>query len=210
MKFGKVIDISRKIHKDIPVWPGDEKVKLQKGMSIKNGDICNLSSINMSVHTGTHTDAPRHFIDEGMDIASLDLASFIGYAKVFELDVKECITKESIEKLPIDSGDIVLFKTSNSLLSEDVFHEKFIYIDISAASYLVEKKIKTVGVDYLSVDCFKSFDYPVHKLLLSSNIGIIEGLNLRHVKEGSYLLCSLPLKIDNADGSPVRAVLIEI
>lgn len=211
MKIKRIIDVSRKIHPAMAVWPGDDGVEITRILSMKNGGGCNLSSIKIGLHTGTHIDAPFHFIDEGIKVPDLDLSRFIGNVKVFKIDVQECISAKDLESLPINEGDVVFFKTSNSLLPDNgIFHKSFIYIDKSAAAYLVEKKIKTVGVDYLSVEKFHSPDHPAHTLLLSNNIGIVEGLCLKDAEEGEYFFSCLPLLIEDVEGSPVRAVLIEL
>ncbi len=211
MNLNKIIDVSRKISPKISVWPGDKAVKINKECSIQSGDKCNISSLELCVHTSTHIDAPYHFIDNGKTIEAIDLNRFIGFAKVFELNAKECIKASDIENLPIENGDVVFFKTSNSFIdATEEFKKDFIYLDKSAAEYLSGKNIKTVGVDYLSVEAYFSSDYPVHHILLSNNIGIIEGLCLKEVKEGKYFFSSLPLKIEGVDGSPTRTVLIEV
>jgi len=211
MKFNNIIDISRRIYPGMVLWPGDAGVQINRQASIKSGDICNLSSINMGLHTGTHIDAPLHFIDEGEDVSSRNLSRFMGFAKVFELNVKECITADDIKSLSIDEDDIVLFKTVNGLIPEEAdFVKYYVYIDASAAKWLIDKKVKTVGIDYLSVDNFYLEDSPVHRIFLSQGVGIIEGLQLKDVKEGRYFLSCLPLRIDGVDGCPVRAVLVEI
>jgi len=193
------------------VWPGDNGVDISRDAAMQKGNHCNISTIRMGVHTGTHADAPFHFIDGGTKIDNVDLTNFIGLVKVFELASSKLVKVEDIKELPINKGDIVFFKTSNSLIPEGaVFNKEYIYLDIAAAEVLVERGIKTVGVDYLSVEGFNSEGHLVHKLLLSKNIGILEGLCLKEVEEGEYLFSALPLKIEDGDGSPVRAVLLEI
>ncbi|MCX8129802.1 MAG: cyclase family protein [Clostridia bacterium] len=211
MKIKKVIDITRRIHTDMVIWPGDRSVTIKREALIKNGNVCNLSSIEMGLHTGTHIDAPFHFIDEGCDIASLDISKYIGNAKVFEVKSRKAVTAGDLENLAINENDIILFKTANSNLPEDCkFARGFVYLDESAANYLVSKKVKSVGIDYLAIDKFDSSDHPAHHILLGNNIGIMESLLLKDVPEGEYFLSCLPLKITGVDGSPVRAVLLEI
>jgi arylformamidase len=211
MKIKKIIDISRNLYPQMMVWPGDKKLKINRGMSTKTGDTVNVSSLELSAHTGTHIDAPFHFFDDGLDIISLDLTKFLSFVKVFELKVERCITDIDLLSLDIEEGDAIILKTSNSFLPEDEpLSEKYTYLDISAAEYLVTKKVKTIGVDHLTVDSLDSKDFPVHKLLLSNKIGIIEGLRLKAVNEGIYLLAALPLKLEGLDGSPIRAVLAKL
>lgn len=211
MKIKKIIDISREISPETVLWPKDAGVKINTEASLEKGDSCNLSSIEMGLHTGTHIDAPFHFIQKGIGIMSLDLSKFIGFVKVFELQVESVITEESIRLLDIQEGDAVFFKTSNSELPvKGEFNKAFIGIDASAAQYLVDKKIRTVGVDYLSVDRFGSQTHPAHHILLAQEIGIIEGLYLKNVDPGTYFFSCLPLKIQGVEGTPARAVLLEI
>jgi arylformamidase len=209
-RIKNIIDISRKIHMGMTVWPGDKNVKIERDSAIENGDYVNTSSMNLSLHTGTHVDAPLHFIDGALDVCSVDLRKFMGFVKLFELNVNERITRGDIKDLPINEGDSVFFKTSNSNLSlKEPFNPEYIYMDIGAGVLLVEKKVKAVGVDYLSVDGFKCGSGDVHKLFLSNNIALIEGLCFKNVTPGKYFYSCLPLCIDNGDGSPVRAVLAE-
>lgn len=193
------------------VWPGDGGVEVTKDMLIKKGDVCNLSSLSMGVHTGTHVDAPLHFIDEGKDIGNLDISRFIGFVNVFELKSEKVITADDIEHLAIKKGDAVFFKTRNSLIPEkEPFNKDYVYFDKTAAELLIKRGVRTVGVDYFSIDGFGLGEYPVHRLLLSDEIGIIEGLCLKDVGEGKYFFSCLPLKVEGADGAPVRAVLLEV
>lgn len=210
MKIKRIIDISGTISDRTTIWPGDDGITLNRIQSIGSGDACNLSTLNMGVHTSTHVDAPLHFIDGGLDVASVSLDKFIGFAKVFNLYVDKCIKALDLVGLDINAGDIVLFKTSNSSLDmTSAFNKEFIYLEEGAAKFLVDKKIATVGIDYLSVESFYSNNSETHKLLLDNGIGIIEGLRLYDVQEGEYFLSCVPLKIEESEGSPARAVLVE-
>lgn len=210
MRIRRIIDISATISDKTTIWPGDGGITLNRIQNINSGDTCNLSTLNMGVHTATHIDAPLHFIAGGADVASINLSKFIGVAKVFDLCAKNCIKASDLYELNISSGDIVLLKTSNSSLDlTGVFNKEFVYLDEGAAKFLVDKNITTVGIDYLSVENFYSGCAITHKLLLQNEIGIIEGLRLKGVPEGEYFLSCVPLKIEGAEGSPVRAVLVE-
>lgn len=210
MKIGKVIDITREISEDMIVWPGDPDVHITKCCSMDDGNDFNLSGISMGLHTGTHIDAPLHFIKGGEDVSSMDPGNFLRLVKVFSISVAECITEEDLKDLPINEGDALFFRTSNSDLPEyGAFNQDYVYMDISAAEYLLEKKVEVVGIDYFSIDGYEIQDYSVHKLFLSNGIIIVEGLCLRDVADGVYLCSFSPLKIKGADGSPVRVLLIE-
>ncbi|AEV67329.1 putative metal-dependent hydrolase [Acetivibrio clariflavus DSM 19732] len=210
MKIKRIIDISGTISDRTTLWPGDEGVTLDRIQNIESGDSCNLSVLRMGTHTSTHVDAPLHFVAGGADTASVNLNKFIGFAKVFNLSTQDCIKASDLYPLNINVGDIVLFKTKNSFLDMNgLFHKGFVYLDESAARFLADKKVATVGIDYLSVESFYADNAVTHKLLLQNEIGIIEGLRLKDVQEGEYFLSCVPLKIEGADGSPVRAVLVE-
>ncbi len=212
MKIKRIIDISRRIYTGMAVWPGDDEVRITRTKTMKSGGDYNLSSMSMGVHTGTHADAPVHFVNDGISMPSVDLSRFIGFVKVFKLNSEKYITADDLKGLPVNEGDIIFFRTSNSDLPEsEEFYKDFVYLEVSAAEYLVQKKIKTIGIDYLSVGGYGVDSGPVvHRLLLSNSIGIIEGLCMKDVREGTYMFSGLPLCIEGGDGSPVRAVLMEI
>lgn len=206
----KIYDISRNVTQDLVIWPGDVNVSISKSSSFEAGDGVQVSRIEMGLHTGTHIDAPRHYVQGAKELDDVDIKLFFGDAKVFELDVDGLITAGDIAGLNIDKGDIVLFKTGNSEISDThPFVKEYIALSLDAAQYLVDKKIKSVGIDYLSIEAFTSKGNPVHKHLLSNEIGVIEGLCLKGVAEGEYFLSCLPLKISGVEASPVRAVLVK-
>ncbi|MDF2686858.1 MAG: arylformamidase, partial [Clostridia bacterium] len=158
-----------------------------------------------------HVDAPKHFIDNGITIENLTLDYLIGEAKVYEILNNKVITKELIKNLDIVKNDIVIFKTDNSeILQDSHFHTEYTFFDLSAVEYLKNIGIKTIGCDYLSIEQFKTPRHVAHETLLGADIVIIEGLLLKGIKPGKYFLSALPLKIQNGNGSPVRAVLMEI
>ena len=206
----KIYDITRNVSRDLAVWPDDIKVSIKKTSSFENGDGVQVSRIEMGLHTGTHIDAPRHYVQGAKELNDMDITRFLGKAKVFEMDIKGLISAKDISELNIGKDDIVLFKTANSDISDThTFAKDYIALSLDAAKYLVDKKIKTVGIDYLSIEAFVSENNPVHKHLLGNEIGVIEGLSLKGVPEGEYFLSCLPLKIYGVEASPVRAVLIK-
>lgn len=210
MKDNNIIDITASITHDMTTWPGEDGVVYRIMQSIKRGDDYNVNKMIMGLHIGTHIDAPLHLIDDDMSIDQIALSHFIGEARVIFVDTKKCITAHDIMDKNITKDDIILFKTINSENPEtEPFFEDYIYIDDEAAQFLVDKKIKTVGIDYMSVEDFYTENNETHKLLLSNRIGIIEGLNLKDVDEGVYFLSCLPLKIVGLEASPCRAVLIK-
>ncbi|MCS7202711.1 MAG: cyclase family protein [Dictyoglomus sp.] len=205
------IDVSLLIHENMLFWPSDPKFFLERVSEISKGNNANLSRISLGLHTGTHIDTPYHFLDDGKTLEKIDISRFYGIAKVFEIRSEDKISLIDIEKLEIEKDDIILFKTKNSLLlRENIFHENYIGLSIEGAEYLVEKEIKAVGIDYLSIGPRGEEGRKVHKILLSREIGIVEGLDLINVSPGKYFFIALPLKIKGGEGSPVRAVLFPI
>jgi arylformamidase len=190
-------------------WPGDPEVTIERMRKIESGDDCNVSTIFMSAHTGTHIDSPFHFVKSGVGIHDLPLSAVIGKARVIEIVDPESIKAEELRLHHIRKGERILFKTLNSehCWKTDHFVEDFVYISTDSSKYLVDTKVRTIGVDYLSVGGYNKNINQVHQVLLKSGIWIIEGLNLSRVKQGTYELICLPVKIEKGDGAPARAVL---
>ncbi len=176
-------------------------------MRIAEGGSCNLSSVTMSLHTGTHLDAPCHFVDEGKDITGVPLASYVGPARVVSIKVAECISSADLAALCWDGVERVLFRTLPSDAGDSRFDRNFVYLSEDAAEFLGRHNIILVGTDSPSVDAFRSKTMQSHKALLGHGVAILEGLRLAHVQDGDYELICLPLKLAGGDGSPVRAVL---
>ncbi len=201
-------DISQTLTSDIIVYPGDPAVKIEQTMSIAGGDIVNLSNVSMGNHTGTHIDAPKHFYDQGLTIPEIPFDYLIGRAKVFEFMSEPAIGKNHLQSCNINQGDRVLLKTKNSaLLTRTEFEPSFTYLMPEAAEYLADIGIRTLGIDYLTIDSYGSKDFKAHYILLGKEIIIIEGINLSAVKPGEYHMVALPLKIQDGNGSPARVVL---
>lgn len=207
----KIYDITAAISDDLPVFGGgNEKHVINIVSQLANGDPYNFSKISMSAHTGTHADMPLHFILGGATCCDIALDHFYGPAKVFRIAVSSHVRRVDLMPLDIQAGDIVLLDTGQSgYMRQGTFKEDFIALTPEAAEYLAEKKIKTVGIDYLSIDPYGAEGFPAHKALLGNGIAILEGLVLADVPEGIYTLSALPLKISGGEGSPVRAVLID-
>jgi len=208
----KIWDISVTISPTLPTWPGDPKAIVERVSAIAKGANANVSRMDMGVHTGTHVDAPLHFIDGTSAVEAMNLEVLIGPARVVQVgDEVNVITREVLEGLDIPaSTSRLLFKTRNSYYwanQVQEFQTDFVGIDESGSKYLVEKGVRLVGVDYLSVAPYKQ-SRPTHQILLGANIVIIEGLDLSAIQPGEYQLICLPLKIEGSDGAPARAVLI--
>lgn len=210
----KIYDVTVPISSKTPVYKGDPCVDIQLKLSIGNGDAANVSQICMGVHTGTHVDAPNHFIEGTKKIIELDLGTLIGKCRVVEIG-EEVMAVEPNHLADLDGVERVLFKTRNSGFwnhLEQGFRKDFTYIAPEAAKVLVEKGVKLVGIDYLSVEAFDAETPETHITFLKKEVIILEGLDLRDVPAGVYELICLPLKIAEGagDGSPARTVLREI
>ena len=204
----KIYDITASISENLPVYAG-ERHSVNDVMRLLDGDMCNFSAITFSSHTGTHADVPYHFIQEGKNLDDISLEHFYGKAKLFRIKTTGNIQVSDISHLKINEGEIVLFDTGQSDYMENpVFKEDYIAFSPEAAEYLASKNVKTVGIDYLSIDPYNAEGFPAHKILLGKGICILEGLVLKGVPEGEYTLSALPLKFKGGNGSPVRAVLV--
>lgn len=203
------IDISVPLYTGMAHWPDNPPVRIERILDLEKGDAATVSKLSLGAHTGTHMDAPAHFLPHGAGIDALPLAATLGPARVIVISDGESIKRHELEQHAIQRGERVLFKTRNSARcwQTDEFVEDFVYITAEAALYLVEVGVRTVGVDYLSVGGFTRDGEATHRALLSANVCIIEGLNLSQVEPGEYELICLPLRIRDADGAPARAVL---
>jgi arylformamidase len=205
----KWIDISVTIKPGMAHWPDNPEIRVDRMMDIEKGDVCNVSVLSMGSHTGTHMDAPLHFLRNGRSLDKMPLDATIGPARVIEIKDKEAVKVVELEKQRIKPGERILFKTINSKKSwkSDNFDEDFVYISKEAAAFLAKAKVMTVGIDYLSVGGFRKDGIETHHALLGAGIWIIEGLNLSKITPGRYELNCLPLKVLNSDGAPARALL---
>ena len=210
----KIIDISWSITPEMTSYKDNKSVEF---IDIKNFETDGVrdTKIVLSAHTGTHIDAPAHFLEHGY-IESIPLDRMIGPCTVIDLTSVDKITSKNLEHIQTGliqtsllNSRIVLFKTKNSFLKEtDPFNHEFVYLDESGARCLAEKKITAVGTDYLGIERDQK-GHETHKILLENNIVIIEGLRLKDVEPGDYIIYCLPLKVIGLEASPVRAILIK-
>ena len=204
----RIYDISVPLSPRLVCYPGDPQVEITSVASIAQGDVANVSRLTLSSHSGTHLDAPRHFFPQGVAVDTLDLGRLLGPARVYALTSTTHITADDLQPLRLAGVERVLFRTVNSALwDRPAFHANYVALTASAAQLLVEKGVQLVGIDYLSVDAFTRQDFPVHRLLLGAGVLILEGLDLRAVPPGDYELLVLPLRLQEGDGAPARAVL---
>lgn len=205
----KVYDISMKIHHDMPVYKNkDSKRPVIEVMQNFSTGSAYESKISIDMHTGTHIDAPLHMIENGASMDQFNIETVVTECKVLDFTlVSDRITSDDFIGKEINEGDFIILKTRNSF--EENFDYNFVYLEEKGAKYLKNKKVKGVGIDALGIERNQR-DHETHKILLGNDIVIIEGLRLKDINEGKYLLCALPLKISNVEASPARAVLIEL
>jgi arylformamidase len=206
----RIWDISVTLKSEMPIYPGDTEFSLEKTLCVERGDVCTLSKLVLGAHTGTHLDAPYHFIAGGQKVHELELHRLIGPAYVTDLRGHALITAESLENARIPACQRLLLKTDNGRLwSNPQFQADFVYLTGEAADWILQRGIDLVGIDYLSVEQFNAPVPVAHLKLLGAGLIIVESLYLNEVPPGEYELIALPLKIESAEGSPVRAVLME-
>lgn len=207
-----IYDISVPIHNSMHVWPTNPAVTLEHHTqrSASGTYSVRLTSIRMGSHTGTHMDAPCHFIEHGKTLDQIDPSCFVGSAHVMAFPGVPSIGLDQVAGQDWNGVQRVLFKTDNSNhWDDDRFFEDFVYLEPEAATFIADRGVQLVGIDYLSIDSFRSTNHPAHFILLGREIVLLEGLNLQAVRPGAYQLVALPLKIQNADGAPARAFLID-
>jgi arylformamidase len=204
----KLIDISQRLNDSTPVWPGDTPFTFSLNWSKSDTGSVNVGNMMFSAHTGTHIDAPFHFDDNGKRVAELPLENFFGRALVVDISGKESIGPEELEGFDLKEVTILLLRTG-SWKDRSVFPLEITYLRGDIGPFLQKNGIQLIGVDVPSVDPLDSKELPAHHSLQLNGIGILEGIDLDGVEEKTYELAAFPLSIEEADGSPVRAVLID-
>ena len=203
-------DISLKLTGETVRWVTAPPFELEERRRMSKGDPNNSSALNMSVHSGTHIDAPFHFVADGNTIDQLPLERFIGSALVYAVEAKRYITKEHVAGIRLDGATRVLFKTRNSeLLHQREYDPDFVAFSVEAAQSLVELGVELVGLDYLSV-AHADEQVPVHRAFLDHGVVLLEGIDLSAVAPGRYELMCLPIPLGDSDGAPCRAVLRDL
>ncbi len=206
----KLIDISVPINPKLPVWPGEKQPSITHKLRMSEGADANVTHLTVGSHTGTHIDAPLHFVDGGKTTLEIPLDKLIGPCQVVDLQGKTSITAADLEALHLPEGtEKILFKTDNSRLWADPTHpffEDFCALTVDAAQWVVDHGVHLVGIDYLSIQLYHD-SFETHVILLSHETVIVEGLDLRHVEPGAYRLICLPLKVAGVEGTLARAVL---
>jgi arylformamidase len=203
------IDISVPLRNGMVHWPGDPAFHIERFSDRERGAEANVSRMSLSVHTGTHMDAPLHYIRNGRAIDQMPLEATVGPARVIQIQDRTSIERRELAQQAISAGDRILFRTANSdrCWNSDAFHKDYIFISKDAAQYLAECGVQCVGIDYLSVGDSGREGAETHRMLLEAGIWIVEGLNLQGVEPGDYELVCLPLRLMGSDGAPARAIL---
>jgi arylformamidase len=208
----RIIDVSLGIGPDLLTWPGDPGVEVVPTARLARGDPANVSELRLGSHTGTHVDPPVHFIDGGATIDALPLEILVGPAVVADLRGAEAIGPAELDALELPAGtERLLCRTGNSerwSRGRVEFPEDYVAVTPDGARWLVDRGIRLVGVDFLSVERDGPPDFPVHRTLLGGGVVVVEGLDLSAVDPGPYTLVCAPLKIMGGDGAPARALLI--
>jgi len=205
----RVIDISVANGPGQHVYPGDPPPRIEPAASIAQGAPANVSLLTMGSHTGTHVDAPFHFLEDGARLGAVPLDRMVGECVVLDLRARAAVDAAALSAAPIRPGDLVLCRTDNSWRWEQPsFQRDFTYLAPDGAEVLLDRGARAIGMDYLSIEQFGSTGFPVHKRVLGAGLFVIEGLDLRRVEPGRYTLVCLPLKFPDLDGAPARAVLL--
>jgi arylformamidase len=204
----KLIDVTVPLAPGLPTYPGNTPFTLEPIKRIARGGSSNVSTLHLSAHTGTHVDAPRHFFDDGEGVDLLPLELLIGRTRVIEISTRKGITADALAAVDLSEDVRLLIKTPNSRLwGSPEFHADYVGVTESGAKHLVDRGVKLLGVDYLSVEEFKRPGAPAHHVLLGGGTIVVEGLNLLDVEPGTYEMICLPLRVVGADGAPARVIL---
>lgn len=209
----RILDISLPLSESVVVWPKDPPIEITQPRHFDQGDHAMVSRLNLGAHSGTHVDAPAHFIPGGALLESIPLERFVGPAQVVRVpDHVDLITPTVLRAAALAEGtERVLFRTRNSSLwaqEHSTFYEGFCAIDEAGAQWLIDCGVRLVGIDYLSVAPYSDTG-PTHRAFLRNGVILLEGLNLSQVDPGAYQLICLPLRIAGVEGAPARAILIE-
>ncbi len=203
----EVYDISMPIHTEMPVYKERDENRPQLAVIRDFAQGARETSLTLYMHTGTHVDAPFHFIPEGDKIDTLPLEEVIRRCRVLDMtDVSDKITPAELEGKGLKAGEFILLKTRNSF--SDRFGPEYVFLDTTGAEYLVKQGVQGIGIDALSIERAQP-GHPTHRVLLKERIVIIEGLRLAEVPEGDYLLIAAPLKIVGAEAAPARVILVK-
>lgn len=207
----RVHDVSRPLRDGGTIYPGDPQIAFRAHASIDRGDPANVSALALGSHSGTHVDAPSHFIPGGSPVDRIPLERLIGPAAVLNLPTSLTVVGAAdLARLDFRGQRRVLLRTRNSAAAAKAgFSPDYCALTPDGAGYLIERGIELIGIDALSIEPFGADDFAVHHLLLKRGVVIVEGLDLSSIATGIYQFICLPLRLEGLDGAPARAVLIE-
>ena len=210
----RLLDISLPVRPDMLVWPGDPAVAVEPSSRIVDGDPANVSQLRLGTHTGTHVDPPSHFLEGAGTADELPLDVLVGDAVVADLTgLPGPIGPDELDGVEVPEGTVrLLLKTDNSRLWDDgpspAFPDRYVAVSPAGARWLVDRGVRLVGTDFLSIEEKDAPGHPTHVTLLSAGVVIVEGLHLSAVAPGAYTLACLPIKVAGGDGAPARALLL--
>jgi arylformamidase len=203
-----LIDVTLPIRTDMIVYEGDPGVEIRPYRRIARGDPANVSLLALGSHTGTHLDAPAHFLEGAPALEAIPLDALVGPVRVAEVAAAPLIRRADLERLPLDGHRRLVLKTSNSARwARGRFDRDYVALDLDAARLVTEAGLRLIGIDYLSIEAFHAPGHPVHKHLLGHGVVVLEGLDLSRVAPGDYELLCLPLAVPGLDGAPCRVLL---
>jgi arylformamidase len=211
IQYDRVYDISVLVGVESGTWPGDPPYARRLISALADGKVADVSLLTMTAHTGTHLDAPGHFIPGGRKLDELPAEKFLLPARVIASDDPAAVPAEEIEAAGIRPGQAVLLKTRNSTTGRaagGAFYRDGVYVSAAAAACCVRRRAALVGIDYFTVDRYGDEGFGAHRVLLEAGVLILECINLRDVPPGEYTLVCLPLRLHACEASPVRAVLV--
>lgn len=210
--YKAIYDISVMLGEDDVAYPGDVPYSRDLTSAIAAGANYNLSMLKLSAHSGTHIDAPAHYLIDGKTLDMYPLERFVLASKVIFIEDDESIKPDVLRNVGITEGDAILFKTKNSvngLYKSGTFSERFVYMTQEAAELCVDLGTSLVGIDYVSIERYGDDASTVHHMLLKNDVLILEGIDLSRVNPGEYMLVALPLRIKGAEGAPARSMLLQ-
>jgi arylformamidase len=204
-----IYDVSVPLRSGMPTYAGEPGPELLYLKQIARGDSANVTALSLGSHTGTHVDAPHHFLDGRSTVEEMTPEALVGTAQVIEVTEPRHITAADLENagIPTETRRILLKTPNSAFWDHDDFHTDFVGLTGEAARWLVDSAVVLIGIDYLSIEQFRSPTHQVHKTLLEAGVIIVEGLDLRHVPAGTYTMVCAPLKVVGADGAPARVFL---
>jgi len=204
---GAWIDLTIGIENGMVQWPGDPPLEVAQVERMADGAVANVTRLTMSAHTGTHVDAPVHFIDGAIAVDRLPPAALVGRARVLDIEAAAAIEPDELARHRLRAGERILLKTRNSRQAwqRQPFRKDYVHLSPAAAQAIADAGVVAIGIDYLSVGGFDSGP-ETHRPLLAAGVWIIEGLDLSRLPAGECELVCLPLKIVGSDGAPARAI----